>query len=334
MHFSISNFNVKEITFLKQNAEKWEKIENGINTGSISNPREISEIFIELTNDLSYARTYYPQSKTTEYLNGLTANIHQTIYKNKKEEKGRFKRFWAKEVPGLFGKYHKQLFIAFLVFAVSAVIGFVSQVYNDDFVRLILGDSYVNETLERIKNGNPMGIYGETAEGPMFFVITINNIKVSFIAFIMGMLFSLGTAYLLFTNGIMLGAFHAMFFNHSVFIKSLLVVYIHGTLEISAIIIAGCAGFVLGNSFMFPGTYTRLASFKKGALDSLKIVIALIPVFITAGFFESFVTRYTNMPLWLSLLIIFGSLSFIIWYFIIFPIVLTKKNKYESNALT
>lgn len=332
MHFSISIFEVKEITFLKQNADKWEKIESGMANGSITNPREISEIYIELTNDLSYARTYYPQSQTTAYLNALAARIHQTIYKNKKERRGRFKRFWAREVPMLFGKYHKQLFISFLVFAVSAVIGFVSQVYNDDFVRLIIGDDYVNQTLERIKNGNPLGIYGESSEGSMFIMITINNIKVSFFAFILGMLFSLGTAFLLFRNGIMLGAFQAMFYNHSLFVKSVLVVYIHGTLEISAIIIAGCAGFVLGNSFMFPGTYTRMQSFKRGAIDSLKITVALIPIFITAGFLESFVTRYTNMPIWLSLLIILSSLSFIIWYFIILPITITKKNKYVSST--
>ncbi len=83
---------------------------------------------------------------------------------------------------------------------------------------------------------------------------------------------------------------------------------------------------------MFPGTYTRMQSFKRGAIDSLKITVALIPIFITAGFLESFVTRYTNMPLWLSLLIILSSLSFIIWYFIILPITITKKNKYVSST--
>lgn len=291
-----------------------------------NNPREMSELFIELTNDLSYSRTYYPASTTTQYLNALVVKAHQAIYQNKKEEKKRFKNFWAKEVPGLFAKYHMQLFIAFLVTAVSAVIGFVSQVYDDDFVRLIIGDEYVNKTLERIKNGNGLGIYGEGGEGSMFLYITINNIRVSFMAFALGMLFSFGTAFLLFRNGIMLGAFHGMFYNHGLFVKSLLVVYIHGTLEISAIIIAGCAGFVLGNSFMFPGTYTRLESFKRGAKDSLKICVSLVPVFICAGFLESFITRYTEMPVWLSLSIIIISFTFITYYYIIYPIILKNRN--------
>ncbi|HEY1039455.1 MAG TPA: stage II sporulation protein M [Bacteroidia bacterium] len=325
---------MKEVTFLKQNADKWEKMESTLNSDTLSNPREASEMFIELTNDLSYSRTYYPQSATTQYLNGLTAKTHQSIYQNKKEEKGRFKRFWKFEVPGLFAQYHKQLFVSFVVFLVSAVIGFVSQVYDDDFVRLIVGDAYVNETIERIKSGNGLGVYGEHPQGMMFFYITSNNIFVSFRVFAFGLIFSLGAGYELFRNGIMLGAFHAMFLKYNLLVKSLLVVYIHGAFEISAIIIAGCAGFVLGNSFMFPGTYTRMESFKRGAKNSLKIVIGLIPVFIAAGFLESFITRYTNMPLWLSLFIIISSFAFIIWYFIIYPIRLTKKSAYVPAALT
>ncbi|MCD6067799.1 MAG: hypothetical protein K0S33_2625 [Bacteroidetes bacterium] len=323
---------VKEITFLKQNSEKWEQMEATIEKGIANNPREIADIFIELTNDLSYARTYYPQSNTTLYLNALTAKTHQAIYRNKKEERGRFLRFWKTEVPTMFAKYHVQLLIAFLVLMVSAVIGFVSQVYDADFVRLVLGDEYVNKTLERIKDGNALGIYGEDSESVMFIGITINNIRVSFIAFVFGMIFSLGTAYVLFQTGMMMGCFHAMFLKYGLFVKSLLVVYIHGTLEISAIVIAGCAGFVLGNSFMFPGTYTRMQSFKRGALDSLKIVICLVPVFIVAGFLESFVTRYTDMPVWLSLTIICGTGAFIIWYFVIYPLYLTINSKHVPTA--
>ena len=101
----------------------------------------------------------------------------------------------------------------------------------------------------------------------------------------------------------------------------------------SAIVIAGCAGLMLGNSFMFPKTYTRLESFKNGAKESIKIVVGLIPIFICAGFLESFITRYTEMDLWLSLLIIFGSLAFIIWYFIILPIQLKNKTYGTKNKL-
>jgi len=103
------------------------------------------------------------------------------------------------------------------------------------------------------------------------------------------------------------------------------VIWIHGTLEISAFIVAGAAGLVLGNSILFPGTHKRLHSLRRGAKDGLKMMVGLVPVFIAAALLESFVTRYSSMPLWLSLFILLGSLTFLIWYFVLYPVKVHKK---------
>jgi len=81
----------------------------------------------------------------------------------------------------------------------------------------------------------------------------------------------------------------------------------------------------LGNSILFPKTYTRMVSLKKGARDGMKMAIGLVPLFIIAAFFEGFVTRHTEMPTWLSVTILASSLCFIIWYVIIYP------NKLHKN---
>lgn len=315
---------MREITFLKEQSAKWQEFEKLLSEKN-ANPQKLAGLFIEITDDLSYSRTHYPTSKTTQYLNGLAVKIHQEIYKNKKENRSRFFSFWKTEVPLIMFAYRKQLWLSFFLFSIFTLLGFVSEMYDENFARLILGDNYVDATIERIKNGNPLGIYGEGNQTEMFFGITINNVFVSFRVFALGLLFSFGTAYQLFTNGIMLGAFQGFFLKYHVFAKSLLVIWIHGTFEISAIIIAGAAGFVLGNSLLYPGTYKRIESLKIGARNSLKIIIGIVPIFIAAGFLESFVTRYTHMPLWLSLFIIFGSLTFIVAYFVIYPIYLSRK---------
>jgi len=316
---------VKEITFLKQNAEKWQEFEGLISTRRSSNPDLMADLFIQLTDDLSYSKTHYPKAKTTQYLNSIAARVHQEIYKNKKEKKSRIVNFWKYELPFIFKNSHKQLLYAFIIFGIAFLIGVVSAIYDDTFVRLILGDQYVNETLENINKGDPMAVYKGMSQGNMFSIITVNNIYVSFICFAMGILFSFGTGYMLFTNGVMVGAFQFFFYTKGVLLQSALVVWIHGTLEISAIIIAGCAGLTMGNSILFPGTYSRSASFVRGAKQGVKIAVGLVPVFIVAGFLESFVTRYSDMPMWLSLSIIGLSFAFIIWYFIIYPIRLNNR---------
>ena len=281
---------------------------------------KLASLFIELTDDLSYSRTFYPESKTTQYLNSLTAKVHQSIYKNKKERKERFIQFWKYEVPLLFYKHRMKMIVSFSIFLLSMLIGVVSSAGDSGFVRLIMGDSYVNMTLENIDKGDPLAVYKQMNGVDMFLGITFNNIRVSFIAFMLGLLISFGTAWILMSNGIMLGAFQYFFHVHDLLFESILVIWIHGTLEISAIVIAGAAGLVLGNSILFPGTFSRRESLRRGAKDGLKIVVSLVPIFIMAGFLESFVTRYTEMPVPVSLTIIIGTLSFVIWYFFIYPI--------------
>lgn len=317
---------MKEITFLNQNAEKWQQFEALITTKSNSDPDLMADLFIQITDDLAYSKTHYPKSKTTQYLNSVAARVHQEIYKNKKEKRGRIASFWKYELPSLFKQSHKQLLYSFLIFGVAILIGIVSAAYDDNYVRLILGDSYVNMTLDNIDKGDPMAVYKKMNQVDMFLGITINNIYVSFACFAMGLFFSFGTGLMLFYNGIMLGAFQYFFYSKGLLLQSMLVIWIHGTLEISAIVIAGCAGLVMGNSILFPGTYTRGVSFVNGAKQGVKIITGLIPIFITAGFLESFVTRYTQMPMWLSLLIIGTSMSFIIWYFVIYPIRINKNS--------
>lgn len=322
---------MKEITFLKQNSSKWENYEKIINSPESVKPAQLTEMFIELTDDLSYANTNYYHSNTNAYLNSLASRIHHLVYKNKKESGNRFVTFYAKEVPLMFSRYHNYLLYSFIVTSIATLIGVLSQIYDDSFIRLILGDFYVDETIEKIKKGNPLGIYGETNQFLMFVQITKNNIQVAFTAFVFGLATAFGTSLFLIFNGIMLGCFFTLFYQYDLLGKSLKVVWIHGTLEISAIIIAGCAGFVLGNSFIFPKTHTRIQSFKRGGKDGLKIVIALVPVFIAAGFLESFVTRYSEMHILLSLSIIIFSLVFILGYFIILPFYLKKKYKLKYD---
>ncbi len=310
---------MREIVFLRKHSEKWKSFEEIIRNSREADPDKLAELYIDLTNDLAFAQSNFPGTKTTEYLNQLSLKVHDKLYKNKKEDSRRFITFWSKEIPELFARKQKELFISFAIFGIAFLIGYLSAHEDPDFTRLILGDAYVNMTIENIENSDPLAVYKDERAFSMFLGITMNNIMVSFNAFVLGLITAVGTAYLLMLNGIMLGSFLQFFQEYDLLTESLLVVFIHGTLEISAIILAGAAGIVLGNSFLFPGTYSRGKAFIRGAREGIKMVVGLVPIFIIAGMLESFVTRYTEMPLWLSLLIIVGSLLFILYYFIIYP---------------
>ncbi|MFK7904312.1 MAG: stage II sporulation protein M [Chitinophagales bacterium] len=319
---------MREPAFIKKNKDKWQRFEALLQKKERpATPDEQAALFIQITDDLSYAKTFYPKSPITEYLNTLAAQVHQSIYRNKKEENSRILQFWKYELPLIMYEVRHKLLYAFLIFSIAILIGVVSSANDATFVRLILGDDYVNMTLDNIEKGDPMGVYNHMGQMEMWVYIAWNNVRVSFLAFIFGVFFSFGTGFILLQNGIMLGAFQYFFYQKGLFLTSFLTIWIHGTLEISAIVIAGCAGFVMGNSILFPRTYSRGESFRIGAKKGLKIIVGLVPIFILAAFFEGFITRLTEMPDALKWTIILVSLAFVIWYFVIYPRQLAVKRE-------
>ena len=310
---------MKEVTFIRRNIDKWKEAEKVVEQATNLSPDRLADVYTDLTADLAFAQTHFPTSRISIYLNNLASALHNKIYQNKREKWTRIITFWTQEIPQIMYDARRELLVSLIIFTVSVLIGAVSATGDPDFVRLILGNGYVDMTLDNIANGEPMAVYNGSSEVPMFLGITLNNIMVSFYCFAMGILTSFGTGYMLFNNGVMIGAFQMFFFQHGLLGESMLAIWLHGTLEIWSIIVAGAAGLALGNGWLFPGTYSRLESFKRGAKRGVKIVVGTIPIFIMAGFIESFITRHTELPDILRLGLILISLAFIIFYYIYLP---------------
>ncbi|MDR6761726.1 putative membrane protein SpoIIM required for sporulation [Flavobacterium sp. 2755] len=317
---------MREVAFIKQNKEKWLEFELAIFGKAKKNPDELANLYIQLMNDLSYAQTYYPKSKTVIYLNHLASQIYQKIYKTKRTEKNRIVEFFKIEVPLLLFEYKRYLLYAFVLFFATVAMGVVSARYDQNFVRLILGDDYVNMTLENIKKGNPVAVYESGSNWGSFIGITMNNLFVGAKCYMYGIFAGIGTFLVAMNNGIMLGSFQYFFYEQNVFWKSVRGIWIHGAMEIFGIVIETAAGFILGASILFPKTYSRINSFKIGFKNSFKIFLSTFPFTIGAGFLEGFITRYSiDMPNWLSCFIILFTLAIISFYYLVYPTIVYKK---------
>ena len=232
-------------------------------------------------------------------------------------------------------KHRMNLLIVFLIFAVSVWIGAISAQHDPKFVRLILGDRYVDETLERMSNNDPLGVYKGDNQFVMFFGIAMNNSLVALICIVAGLGGWMGVGLFQFKNGVMLGAFLYFLGEHGYYHEAMLTVWIHGVIEIFCILVAGAAGMALGNGLWFPGAWPRGVSFARGSREALKIGVGLIPFFFLAAFFEGFVTRYTQMNDYGRMAIIGTSLIFVNYYFVVLPalIVYRKKTNEEDSLL-
>lgn len=310
---------MREAVFIKQNIRKWHEYEYLISAIEAQSPDELADMYNDLTADLAFAQTHYPNSRITLFLNNLTLQLHSSIYGNRKEKWSRLSRFWSHEVPLAVWDARKELLLSLTVFLLFIAVGVVSTLGDVDFTRLILGDSYVDMTLRNIENGDPAAVYQSGGNTESFLMIAFNNVRVSLMAFAMGIFTSLGSVYYLMSNGVMVGAFTTLFYNEGVLGEAMMAIMLHGTLELSTIVIEGGAGIVMGNGWLFPGTYSRIRSFRLAAKRGLKIVVGTLPVVIAAAVIEGYFTRYTHASNALRGGVIVLSAAFIIYYYVYLP---------------
>jgi uncharacterized membrane protein SpoIIM required for sporulation len=318
---------MREVAFIKQNKEKWLDFELSFSNKEKKSPDDVANLHIKIMNDLVYAQTYYPKSKVTTYLNKLAKTSFDKVYDAKRRDKNAFLYFFLDKVPLLSYQYKKYFYISFIFFFICFFIGLLSTFNDESFARQILGNSYVDQTLENIESGDAMAIYKSGSNWGTFIGIYDNNQRVGLNMFLSGLFLGIGTGFYIVYNAIMVAVFQAFFYQNNSLFDSLKGIWIHGTYEIFGIIIEAAAGYIIGASILFPGTLKRFESFKVGIRDAFYIFISTIPFTLIAAFLEGYVTRYSNvMPTIFCFAIILFSLLTISYYYLVLPFVVAKKH--------
>lgn len=316
---------MKESQFIKENARTWAPIEKSLRTlkrgrSTSDSNTDIGEEYMRLTDDLSYAQTFYSKRSVRVYLNSLVSDVYRVVFRySESDEDNSVKRFWTKDIPSILYHGRKAFLLSFIIFCVAMLIGAFSLSQDASFANDILSEGYVNMTEKNIQDGDPMAVYKSASSWSMFKRIAMNNLKVMTFAFLLGIFFGLGTIGALVSNGVMLGVFQYFFYQKGLLWVSFLTIWQHGTVEISCIIIGGGAGLMLGSGYLFPGNYSRLLSLRLQFYRGMKVALAIMPFIIFAAFVESYITRHDDMNQWIRLTFILANAAIIFGYFIYMP---------------
>lgn len=325
----LSSADLKETKFIQKNEKKWQKFEK-LYARKDKDPEQLTDLFLEITNDLSYARTNYEKRTVRVYLNQLAQKVFSSFYLKKKNP-AHFLQFWSTTLPLELYRSRKNMLAGFFVFLVAALIGIISQEYDHNFFRVIAGDRYVNDTLKNIKKGNPLAVYGDGGEAFTFLWILLNNLRVTVMIFAAGIFFSVGTYLMTLFNGIMVGSFQWFFKTQGLLLASFLGIWIHGAFEISAIVIAAGAGITVGNGLLFPGSLSRKNALVRSGIRGLRIMLGALVLIVFAAFFEGYLTRhYNDLSNLVKALFIFTCFAIVIGYFIIYPFFVAKKHDVKA----
>lgn len=324
MH-QIAKTTMTEARFVSQNRAVWEQYERMIGLTELYSPNDMGEAYLCLSSDLAFAQSHYPGTEVCDYLNSLTLQYQHILYRRQPQRWRELCHFFIHDVPLSFYRSRHFLYLALFLFVLGQVIGVVSQYMDEGYFEAFFGGWYHDMTMDNIKKGNPMGVYGSEKQVLMFFGIAYNNIMVCLRFFISGLLSPFFVVYKALETGVMDGCFMAFFAQHGYLIDAVVAPNEHGSLELPAAIISLGAGMQLGAGWFFPGKKTRMKALRDSARDSLMMTMAMIPVLAVAAFIESYITRHQEWPLALRMLIVAAGLIFMVMYCIVLPYRLSRK---------
>ena len=279
--------------FIESRRPRWEKLEATIQSlerGRLSASELIglTRLYREATADLARLQTFHNQEGQEDeletYLNHLVARAYSQIYRSSPPKMASLWRFLRSGFPATFRETLPWTLLALSVFVLGLAYGFVTAISDSSFVALIVPPQLIQEVEEGTVWFDSILAVKPLASSR----IMTNNISVSFLAFALGMTFGLGTLYLMVFNGLMVGTLAGLCYTHGLGVPFWSFVLPHGVIELTAIFIAGGAGFLLGAALLFPGDLPRKDALLYRARQAGRLIMGCVPLLVIAGIVEAF----------------------------------------------
>ena len=277
--------------FIAKKQQSWNELETLLNKSRNANAQELNRLgylYRRVTSDLAVARRDFPQDRCVIYLNELVSRAHSTVYQTSPLKRGSLLEFLRFGFPTVFRENLYFVGAAFLMFALAFVGAYVSALTSPEYAENLVSEDYVTH-IKELGQGNWNDTSAARRNLLSSFVMT-NNIRVAFMAFAWGIMFMIGTVYILVFNGLSIGAVAGLCHVHGVALALWSFVSPHGYIELTTIFIAGGAGMKLGYSLISPTTLTRKQTLVNAAKTAIKLLGGCVFLLVIAGIIEGFVS--------------------------------------------
>lgn len=292
--------------FLQERHQRWERFAVLLDRAEQSpewelgpeGMRELLRLYRLTSSDLNQARSITADPEILERLNALAGRGYRFIYRPRRGGNlpVRLRAFLTREVPEAFQRHAAAVATAVSALLLGALFGAAAVFANPQAAEdLIPGQFFtqsprervagIEENDERIANVEDAAVFSSE--------LYTHNIKVSFLAFSLGALTLLGGIWILFYNGIILGAVAATYFLDDVTVFFLAWVGPHGALELPAIALAGAAGLAAGRALLLPGPLSRGASVRRVFPRIWRMMVGIMLVLVVAGFIEGSFSQFS-----------------------------------------
>jgi uncharacterized membrane protein SpoIIM required for sporulation len=260
---------------------------------SLSQPelRDLGLLYRQAAADLSAVRADRSSRTLEQYLNKLVARAHNFVYSGPRTSFTGLWRFMVHGYPRLLRRLSGYVWLATTITLTAAALGVFVTLVHPQFGEIFLGA----EKMDGIRHHHLWMDSILSVKPQASSAIMTNNIGVCFAAFAMGITAGLGTIYLLFFNGLMLGTIATVCAKYHLSLSLWSFIAAHGALELPSIMLAGAAGLRLAAGILFPGMLRRKDALALAGLESVQLVAGTIPLLTIAGTLEAFLSP-THAP--------------------------------------
>lgn len=253
----------------------------------------------EMAADLARARTYGVDPQLIEYLERVVSAGHNALYRARGRLRAPVFRYLVRDFPAAVVQSWRYVGAAFLLFTVPALIGYGLLRARPERAEELLPPVMINRA-EQAAERQARGLgYAQSREEDLPVIasaIISNNVTIAFWAFVGGILLGLPTVLVLATNGLSLGMGFGLFVNYHAGGYLATFVAGHGILELTAIFIAGGAGFRLAGALILPGDRTRRDALVLEGRIAARMVGAVVTLLAIAGTIEGLLSASDAPP--------------------------------------
>lgn len=292
--------------FIAARSPVWQQLEDALQKAEIApdsmshdDVQQLVQLYRRACSDLNLARSYTANPELLGRLNQLTGRAYRFVYRagHDKPVIAAFARLVTSEIPAVFRRQRLFIALAAAAFILGTLTGIAAiAVDPSNGRRIIPPDFFTESPHERVERLESDDERIDTMEKAMTFGASLytHNIQVTFLAFSLGALTIIGGLWLLFYNGVLLGAVATMYVMDGVPLFFFAWVGPHGALELPSIIFGGAAGIIAGRALLMPGDLSRAASLRRALPAVWRIMIATAMTLVLAGLIEGSFSQFTS----------------------------------------
>lgn len=296
---------MNQASFERLGEERWAAFEAsltavryGYKLADDADPDAFVEGYQLVARDLSVAQTRGYSRALIERLNRLARAGHNVLYVRRSG-------FLASLLAFVFGGFARRVraesryvAVAGLLFALPLFGMAIAVNVNPELVYSVMSPGDVSSMESMYDPANER--FGRERQSDddlyMFGFYIVNNIGISFQVFATGLAFGLGAIGYIVYNGLVIGAVAGHLIHVGFASTFLPFVSGHGSFELTAIVLAGGAGLILGHALIAPGEYSRREALRRRGRDAIEIVFGSTLMLLIAAFVEAFWSSSTLIP--------------------------------------